>query len=126
LSPLCDALYSLLVKVFTSVPEPALLPSQQAGSGASPPRGAATSADILARPMRRAPQSRDGWNAYSTAWSVIGTLIAGIVAWGGLGMLVDWLTGFRWLFLPIGMVVGVAGGIYLVWRRYGTEERDGG
>ena len=76
--------------------------------------------------MRRTPQFRDAWSAYSTGWSVIGTLAAGIVAWGGIGMLLDWLLGFRWLFLPIGMVVGVAGGIYLVWRRYGIEERDGG
>lgn len=56
-----------------------------------------------------------------TAWAVTGTLFAGIIAWGGVGLLVDWLLGFRWLFLPIGMVVGMAGSIYLVIRRYGRD-----
>lgn len=76
--------------------------------------------------MGRPPQSRDSWNAYSAAWSVIGTLLAGILAWGGIGLFLDWLAGFRWLFLPIGMVLGVAGSIYLVWRRYGREDGASG
>ena len=57
-----------------------------------------------------------------TAWAVTGTLLAGIVAWGGIGLLADWLLGFRWLFLPIGMVVGIAGSIYLVVKRYGSDD----
>jgi ATP synthase protein I len=63
-----------------------------------------------------------GWG---TAWSVMATMISGPVAWGGIGLLLDWWLDFRWLFLPIGMVVGMAGSIYLVIRRYGTEEREG-
>jgi ATP synthase protein I len=55
------------------------------------------------------------------AWAVMGTLIAGILAWGGLGLLADYLLGFRWLFLPIGMVLGAGGGIYLVYLRYGRD-----
>src|SRR5918996_2311364 len=55
LSRLCDALYSLLVKVFTSAPDPSAQPVEPAGSVAGPvpsePRGARTSADIIARPM---------------------------------------------------------------------------
>ncbi len=58
------------------------------------------------------------------AWAITGTLVAGILAWGGLGYLLDLLLGFRWLFLPIGMVLGVAGGIYLVYLRYGREDRE--
>ncbi len=57
-----------------------------------------------------------------TAWAVTGTLLAGIVTWGGIGLLVDWLLGFRWLFLPIGMVLGAGGSIYLVMKRYGSDE----
>lgn len=61
----------------------------------------------------------EGWG---TAWSIMGTLIAGPVAWGGIGILLDLWLDFRWLFLPIGMVVGMAGSIYLVIRRYGRDE----
>jgi ATP synthase protein I len=51
-------------------------------------------------------------------WGIIGYLVAGVIAWGGIGWLRD-----RWLgtslFVPIGIVVGFAGGFYLVIRRYG-------
>jgi F0F1-type ATP synthase assembly protein I len=51
-------------------------------------------------------------------WAVLGTLIAGMLVWGGIGWLVD-----RWLstraFLPIGLIVGVAGAIYLIVVKYG-------
>jgi F0F1-type ATP synthase assembly protein I len=51
-------------------------------------------------------------------WAIIGYLLAGVIAWGGIGWLLD-----RWfgtgLFLPIGIVVGFAGAFYLVIRRYG-------
>lgn len=54
------------------------------------------------------------------AWSIIGILLAGVIAWGGIGWLVD-----RWLgtnlFLPIGILVGAAGAFYLVVRRYGQS-----
>jgi ATP synthase protein I len=60
----------------------------------------------------------EGWG---TAWSIMGTMIAGPVAWGGIGLLLDSWLDFRWLFLPIGMVVGMAGSIYLVIRRYGRD-----
>lgn len=63
----------------------------------------------------------DVWTAYGTAWGFIGTMAAGIIAWGGIGLLIDWLTGLRWLFLPIGMVLGVGLGIYLALHRYGGD-----
>ena len=59
-----------------------------------------------------------------TAWAITSTLLAGIVAWGGIGLLADSLLGLRWLFLPIGMILGVAGGIYLVYLRYGRDDRE--
>ena len=64
----------------------------------------------------------DGWSGYGAAWAVTGTLLAGILVWGGIGYVADRLLGLRWLFLPIGMVLGVAGGIYLVVKRYGTQD----
>jgi F0F1-type ATP synthase assembly protein I len=65
----------------------------------------------------------EGWRGMGTAWSVLGTLFSGILAWGGLGYLVDRLVGLRWLFLPIGMVVGVGAAIYLVYLRYGRDDQ---
>lgn len=58
-----------------------------------------------------------------TAWALTGTLVAGILVWGGVGYVADRITGFRWLFLPIGMVVGVSASIYLVYLKYGRDER---
>jgi len=51
-------------------------------------------------------------------WAVLGTLIAGMAVWGGVGWLLD-----RWLstraFLPIGVIVGVASAIYVIAVKYG-------
>ena len=63
------------------------------------------------------------WNSYGTAWSIISTLLAGILAWGAIGWVADWLAGTDKVFLPVGMVVGVAGSIYLVYLRYGRDEQ---
>jgi F0F1-type ATP synthase assembly protein I len=56
------------------------------------------------------------------AWSITGTLLAGMAVWGGLGYLVD-----RWLdtgkvFLAIGLLLGIGAGIYLVYVRYGRDQ----
>ena len=59
-----------------------------------------------------------------TAWALTGTLLAGILVWGGAGYLVDRLVGLRWLFLPIGMLVGAGASIYLVYLRYGRDEHE--
>ena len=59
-----------------------------------------------------------------TGWAITSTLVAGILAWGGLGYLVDRLVGTSDVFLAIGMVLGAAGGVYLVYLRYGRG--DGG
>jgi F0F1-type ATP synthase assembly protein I len=59
-----------------------------------------------------------------TAWALTGTLIAGTLVWGGVGYLIDRLVGWRWLFLPIGMVVGVSASIYLVYLRYGRDDHE--
>lgn len=68
------------------------------------------------------PERESGWAGASTAWSITGTLLAGILVWGGVGFLVDRLTGFDGLFLPIGMVVGVSASIYLVYIRHGRHD----
>jgi ATP synthase protein I len=70
------------------------------------------------------PSSGGGWSGIGIGWAIIGTLIAGIGFWGGAGYLVDRWLGFRWLFLPIGMVLGMGAGVYLVYIRYGREDHE--
>jgi F0F1-type ATP synthase assembly protein I len=66
---------------------------------------------------------QDAWEGYGKAWSIIGTLLAGLAVWGALGFLVDRLTGLHGVFLAVGLVVGAIGGVYLVVMRYGRENR---
>jgi F0F1-type ATP synthase assembly protein I len=61
-------------------------------------------------------QAAEGAN---TGMAALGYLIAGMAVWGFSGWLVD-----RWLHtggiaIAIGVVIGMAGGIYLVVRRFG-------
>jgi hypothetical protein len=51
------------------------------------------------------------------AWAVISYLLSGVILYGGLGWLVDWWLGTRG-FVAAGIVLGAAGGIWLVWLRY--------
>jgi ATP synthase protein I len=66
----------------------------------------------------------NAWSGYGTAWAVTATLLAGLGVWGGIGYLVDRWAGTYPLFTPIGLILGVAGGIYLVYVRYGREHDD--
>jgi F0F1-type ATP synthase assembly protein I len=52
-------------------------------------------------------------------WSIIGTLVAGVLAWGFIGWLLDrWLgTGY---LVAVGILVGAAAAFYLIIRRYGS------
>ena len=77
----------------------------------------------MAPPMARGSGSQDAWEGYGKAWSIIGTLLAGLAVWGGIGFLVDRLTGLHGVFLAIGLVVRAIGGVYLVVVRYGKQER---
>ncbi|MFI7616816.1 AtpZ/AtpI family protein [Nonomuraea terrae] len=64
------------------------------------------------------PNEDDGRNFPDDAWSIISTLLSGILIYGGIGWLLD-----RWLdtvaFFPIGAVVGVLLAVYLVYRKLG-------
>ena len=63
------------------------------------------------------PREPSGRGA-DTVWSVIGTLVAGVLAWGGIGWLLDRWLGTRFL-VAVGIIVGMAGALYLIVRRYG-------
>jgi F0F1-type ATP synthase assembly protein I len=52
-------------------------------------------------------------------WSIIGTLVAGVLAWGGIGWLLDRWLGTEFL-VAVGILVGAAGAFYLIVRRYGS------
>ncbi len=74
--------------------------------------------------MAPGPDRGNPWEGYGTAWGIIGTLLAGLAVWGAIGFGLDRLLGFRALFLPIGLVLGAAGGVYLVVVRYGKDPKD--
>jgi F0F1-type ATP synthase assembly protein I len=62
----------------------------------------------------------------ATAWAIVSYLLGGILAWGGIGWVIDRLAHTGKAFMATGMVLGVVGGIYLVYRRYGREPVAGG
>lgn len=54
------------------------------------------------------------------AWRSFAYLLSGPLLYGGAGLLLD-----RWLgtpfLLPVGIVVGMALSVYLIWFRYGSR-----
>jgi F0F1-type ATP synthase assembly protein I len=64
----------------------------------------------------------DQWKGMGTAWGVTGTLVSGMLTWGGVGFLLDRWLGFRWFFLPVGLIVGAGASIYVVYVRYGRDD----
>jgi F0F1-type ATP synthase assembly protein I len=54
-------------------------------------------------------------------WGITGTLLSGILVWGGVGVLLD-----RWLetrvFALVGVILGLGVAIYLVVVKYGAVE----
>ena len=65
------------------------------------------------------PEKEPPGRGADVVWSIIGTLIAGVLAWGGIGWLLDRWLGTRYL-VAVGIVVGMAGAFYLIIKRYGS------
>jgi F0F1-type ATP synthase assembly protein I len=63
------------------------------------------------------PREPSGRGA-DVVWSIIGTLVAGVLAWGGIGWLLDRWLGTEFL-VAVGVIVGAAGAFYLIIRRHG-------
>jgi F0F1-type ATP synthase assembly protein I len=56
----------------------------------------------------------------NAGWSAVSTLLAGIVAWGGIGYALDWWLGIsRHLGLLVGMIIGIVLALYIVMKRFG-------
>ncbi|NYE49459.1 ATP synthase protein I [Spinactinospora alkalitolerans] len=53
--------------------------------------------------------------------TVVSYLLGGLAFWGGVGWLADWAFGFTTLFLPIGLILGLVGAIYLIVTQYGRS-----
>jgi F0F1-type ATP synthase assembly protein I len=62
---------------------------------------------------------KPGGGGADMVWSIIGTLVAGVLAWGGIGWLLDRWLGTEFL-VAVGILVGAAGAFYLIIRRYGS------
>ena len=58
-------------------------------------------------------------------WGITGTLLSGMIVWGGAGWLLD-----RWLetrfFILVGVILGIGVAIYLVVVKYGAVEPPSG
>ena len=79
---------------------------------------------ILPAPMAGEPDRGDGWSGAGEAWSIIGTLLAGPLVWGGIGYLIDRWAGLHGTFVAIGVIVGAAGSVYLVIVKYVRNPKD--
>lgn len=55
-------------------------------------------------------------------WSVTTTLLGGLLVWGAAGWLLDHWWGTRFA-TPIGVILGLALGVYAVVMRYGRDPR---
>ncbi len=69
------------------------------------------------RSAHEAVRSDPGLNGADQGIRSVSYLIAGVLLYGGIGWLLD-----RWLgtvfLLPIGIVLGAAGGVYLIHQRF--------
>ncbi|HSK25526.1 MAG TPA: hypothetical protein VK894_01270 [Jiangellales bacterium] len=64
--------------------------------------------------------ARDTSRGDSIVFSIMGTLIAGPALYGLVGYGVDALAGTS-VFVPVGIVVGFALSLYIVYVRYGRD-----
>jgi len=66
------------------------------------------------------PEREPSGRGAEMVWSIIGTLVAGVLAWGGIGWLLDQWLGTRYL-VAVGILLGMAGAFYLIIKRYGSS-----
>ena len=61
----------------------------------------------------------EAWSGMGIGWAITSTLVGGIVTVGGLGYLLDRVLGTGTALTAIGIVIGAASGIYIVYLRWG-------
>jgi len=64
-------------------------------------------------------QSEDRATA-DAAWSAVSSLIAGMIIYGGLGWIVGHWLGNEAPFIAVGILIGIALGLYSIFARLGT------
>jgi F0F1-type ATP synthase assembly protein I len=61
----------------------------------------------------------DAWSGMGTGWAITSTLVGGMATVGLLGYLLDLLLDTGSGFTALGIVLGAASAIYIVYLRYG-------
>lgn len=74
--------------------------------------------------MAGRPDPKDLWGGLNTGWTISAYLLSALLLWGGVGSLIDHLVHTGKVFTAIGMLVGAAAGIYLIYLRYGREHDE--
>lgn len=57
------------------------------------------------------------WSGLGQGWSALGSIISGIVVWGGVGYLLDRVFGIAPVLMIVGVLVGNFAGVYLIYVR---------
>jgi ATP synthase protein I len=70
-------------------------------------------------PSQRPQNDEDAASGANRGYQALSYLIGGIVVWGFVGWLIDKYAHTGGIAIAIGVVVGAAGGIYLLVRRMG-------
>jgi F0F1-type ATP synthase assembly protein I len=55
--------------------------------------------------------------------TITSLLLSGMLFWGGVGWLADYLVGTETVFLPIGIILGLVAALYLVYVRFGRDQQ---
>ena len=66
-----------------------------------------------------------GWAGTDVGWVIVGTIISGMATMGAIGYGLDRLIGTDKVLSGVGIVVGAALGIYIVYLRFGRQDRGG-
>jgi F0F1-type ATP synthase assembly protein I len=64
-------------------------------------------------------RKNEAWSGMGTGWAITSTLVGGIATVGGLGFLLDRFLDTGSGFTALGIVLGAASAIYIVYLRYG-------
>ena len=62
-----------------------------------------------------------GQGGADQGYRILSIMIAGLLAYGGLGWLLDRWLGTAW-FMPIGLILGVGLGVYYVVVKFGRSQ----
>ena len=101
-------------------PEPDPAPDKSSSPGAPGPDGA-TTPDPFAPAKRPMHPSLEPTGEH-VAHSAIGSLVGGVLVWGGVGLLLDHWLGTGRVLTAVGVVVGSLTGFVIVYLRFGRDE----